>query len=98
MSVAFQPALARAFFVASQARSEAPVPGSTQRRSLIPVRWVIHSSDVSIRVESQSLVTTRSGTWVPIAAKTVRGMAPSSRLDVQVLDVQRVLLDELAAR
>src|SRR5512140_3521883 len=107
MSLAFQPAASSAFWAAWSARSEAPTPGVTQRRSLMPVRWVIHSSLVSMSRVSSSLVTTRSGTAVPSAAMTVRGMRRAPSLarplrdpssDVEVLHVQRVALDELPAR
>src|SRR5512144_2027389 len=104
MSFGSQPAWARAFFVASRSRSEFSVPSRTQRRSRMPVRSWIHASEVSMRVASSSFVTTRSGTCVPRATKAVRGMVvplrPPGRcrgLDVQVLDVEGVLRDELAA-
>src|SRR5512140_1949253 len=109
MSEASQPAASSARRVAWRARSEAPTPGSTQRRSWTPVRWRIHASLVSMHRSSSALVTTRSGTQVPRAAMAARGMSPPwaavataaaafrAALDVEVLRVQRVLLDELAA-
>src|SRR2546426_2433790 len=73
-SDAFMPALASACRVARRA-SVAPVsPSDTQCRALIPERWVIHSSEVSMRCERSSLVTTRSGTWNPVAMNSVRGI------------------------
>ena len=36
------------------------------RRSLIPVRWVIHSSDVVKQRASRWLSTTQSGTAIPV--------------------------------
>src|SRR5262245_10260656 len=38
----------------------------TTRRSLIPVRWVIHSSDVVKQRASRWLSTTHSGTAIPV--------------------------------
>src|SRR2546422_6215139 len=75
-SAGFMPARASAWWAASRA-SVAPVsPSDTQWRVLIPERWLIHSSDVSIMVERSSFVTTRSGTWNPVAMNSVRGMGP----------------------
>ena len=39
-----------------------PTPGSTNRRSRMPVRGTIHSSEVSMMRESIALVTTVGGT------------------------------------
>jgi hypothetical protein len=48
---------------AGTARSLAPMPlCSMKRRSLIPVRWTIHSSDVFIIFVRSSFVTTFDGT------------------------------------
>src|SRR5437667_6353844 len=53
-SAAFMPALASACRVARRA-SVAPVsPSDTQCRVLIPERWVIHSSEVSMMCERSS--------------------------------------------
>src|SRR5512134_2785371 len=60
------PARATAARAASTPRSDAPVPGSTNRRSRMPVRWTIHSSVVSIRCMSSALVTTRRGSALPV--------------------------------
>ena len=76
MSLACIPACVSARRVASAARDEQVVPGSTQRRSLIPVRCMIHSSDVSMSLDRSSLVTTRGGTKNPVAMNSVRGMDP----------------------
>src|SRR5437763_13750907 len=73
-SDALMPDLASACSVARRA-SVAPVsPSDTQCRALIPGRWVIHSSEVSMMCARSSLVTTRSGTWNPVAVKSVRGI------------------------
>ncbi len=47
-------------------RRDAALPG-------MPVRVVIHSSDVSRNCEISSLVSTRSGTWTPSAEMRARG-------------------------
>src|SRR3977135_1510515 len=99
-SAAFMPALASACSDACRA-SVAPVsPSDTQCRVLIPERWVIHSSEVSMMPARSSLVTTRSGTWNPVAMNSVRGIripcgkgapggdfAPDSRLGKGVMDL-----------
>src|SRR5216117_690027 len=68
-------ALASAFRVAARARLAPVSPSETQCRVRIPERCLIHSSEVSIIRESSSLVTTRSGTWNPVAMNSVRGIA-----------------------
>src|SRR4029077_6997810 len=81
--------------------SEAPVsPSDTQCRVRIPERWMIHSSEVSMMCARSSLVTTRSGTWNPVAMNSVRGIripcekgapggdvAPDARLGKGVMDL-----------
>ena len=59
---ASSPAGSSASRAAGRQRSESACPGSAIRRSRIPVRSRIHSSEVSIIVESSSFVMTRSGT------------------------------------
>jgi hypothetical protein len=59
------PASSSACCDAGRHRSERASSSAAIRRSRIPVRSRIHSSEVSIIVESSSLVTTRSGTWHP---------------------------------
>src|SRR5215831_19226534 len=49
---------------ASQSRNRYVL--GTTRRSLIPVRWVIHSSDVVKQRASRWLSTTQSGTAMPV--------------------------------
>src|SRR5947199_381693 len=68
-------ALASAFRVAARARLAPVSPSETQCRVRIPERCLIHSSEVSIIRESSWLVTTRSGTWNPVAMNSVRGIA-----------------------
>ena len=46
------------------------------RRSRMPVRWVIHSSLVFMQRESRSLVTTVSGTAMPVAVIRARRVEP----------------------
>ena len=61
-SVGLRPARPSASIEASYAMSAPPCPSATQRRSVIPVRVRIHSSDVSIHWVNSSFLTTRSGT------------------------------------
>src|SRR5512139_4294829 len=60
------PARTIATRAASVPRPEVPFPGSAYRRSRIPVRWTIHSSDVSMRRVRSSFRTTREGTARPV--------------------------------
>src|SRR5512143_3824242 len=66
MSFTVIPASAIALRAASMPRWDEPVPGSTYLRSRTPVRWTIHSSDVSIRRVSSSFFTTRGGRARPV--------------------------------
>src|SRR5213594_3574979 len=68
-------ARASAFRVAARARLAPVSPSETQCRVRIPERCLIHSSEVSIIRDSSSLVTTRSGTWNPVAMNSVCGIA-----------------------
>ncbi len=62
-SLGWMPARSIAFFAAGTARSLAPMPVcSMKRRSLMPVRWTIHSSLVDISFARSSFVTTLGGT------------------------------------
>ena len=65
ISEALTPASSSASFAAGRQRSESASSGPAIRRSRMPVRSRIHSSEVSIIVESSSFVTTRSGTRHP---------------------------------
>ena len=60
--VASTPAIASARRAAGIARSEIASPSAAIRRSRIPVRSRIHSSEVSTSRDSSSFVSTRSGT------------------------------------
>ena len=62
MSLASTPASASAARAAGSARSESACSGAAIRRSRMPVRSMIHSSEVSTCCASSSFVTTRSGT------------------------------------
>src|SRR3989442_4014210 len=55
----------------------------------MPLRWVIHSSDVSIICDRSSLVTTRSGTWNAVAMNSVRGIALPCGARVKTQDFAR---------
>ena len=59
--------------------SESASSAAAKRRSLIPVRAVIHSSEVSTICASSSFVTTRSGTWQP--SPVIETRAPFARAD-----------------
>src|SRR4029450_5092318 len=64
-SSGFTPARSSAVRAAGRARSVMACSGAAIRRSLMPVRSMIHSSDVSTSSASSSFVSTRSGTYVP---------------------------------
>ena len=55
------PACDSAVRAAGRARSVSACSGAAIRRSRMPVRSMIHSSEVSTSVESSSFVSTRSG-------------------------------------
>ena len=65
-------AAASARFPASYAMSDVASPSAAHRRSLIPVRWTIHSSDVSTIFSKYELGTTRAGTYEPVPAMPTR--------------------------
>ncbi len=65
MSAPVTPASASAARAAGSARSESACSSVAMRRSRIPVRSMIHSSDVSTYFARSSFVITRSGTYVP---------------------------------
>ena len=60
----------------------APRSGAATRRSRIPVRATIHSSDVSTSFASSSFVTTRSGTEEP--SPVIETALPLARLPITV--------------
>jgi len=59
-------ASARARFAASDARNDEGVFGSEMRRSRIPVRETIHSSEVSTIASRSLFVRTRLGVYDPV--------------------------------
>eukprot|EP00962_Isochrysis_galbana_P056381 scaffold28323_cov112-Isochrysis_galbana.AAC.2 len=65
-SDASTPAFSSALIAAFEARSERPSPGLRRWRARIPVRLLIHSSDVSTICSSSSLLTRLSGAHEPI--------------------------------
>src|SRR2546427_8695476 len=65
-------AWASAFSEASFARLAPVSPFATQARVWMPLRWTIHSSEVSIIRARSSLLTRREGTWKPVAMNSVR--------------------------
>src|SRR5262245_3044821 len=65
-SVGASPAISSARCDANSARSDAFSSGPTMRRSEIPVRSRIHSSEVSTIRSRSKLLSTRSGTCMPV--------------------------------
>ena len=57
---------------ASASRRSMRYVSGDMRRSRMPVRWVIHSSLVLMQRESSALVTTGSGTDMPVAVILAR--------------------------
>src|SRR6187431_1140747 len=64
-SVASRPATARASREAWTLRVAVVSSSAAMRRSRMPVRLTIHSSEVSTIVDSSSLVMTRDGAYIP---------------------------------
>ena len=65
MSLPSSPACSSASRAAGSAMSVSASSSAAMRRSRMPVRSMIHSSDVSTSVDSSSFVSTRSGTCTP---------------------------------
>src|ERR1700751_2049741 len=84
MSLPARPDCSRALSIAGNARSESASESAAIRRSWIPVRSTIHSSEVSTSRESSSFVTTRSGTCAPrpviVTLTSLRAVPIKSRL------------------
>ena len=74
-SLGSTPASSRARRAARNAMSALPLPSSRTRRSLIPVRTVIHSSLVSTIFSRSRLVTTLVGSSEPVPKITLRRCA-----------------------
>jgi len=74
-SAGVRPARARAWADAFAPRSEGFSPGPAIRRSAMPERVLIHSSDVSTIRESSALVSVREGTPTPMARMKTDGSA-----------------------
>jgi hypothetical protein len=72
------PASSSAARAAAAPMSAAPTSAAATRRSRIPVRVRIHSSDVSTIASSSALVRTRSGRWRPVRPAIAIGPACSS--------------------
>src|SRR5262249_47131220 len=71
-------AISSARMEAFAAMSEVTSPGAAMRRSLIPVRSVIHASEVDTIRSRSALVSTFSGAYAPVPRMAVRvtGMGP----------------------
>src|SRR2546427_4259861 len=95
-SAGVRSALASAFSEASFARLAPVSPFATQYRVWMPLRWTIHSSEVSIIRARSSLLTTRAGTWKPVAMNTSdeRSEEHTSELQSQSNLVCRLLLEK----
>ncbi len=65
-SLALMPAALSAFWPASRARSRVRVPGSAMCRVRMPVRSVIHWSEVSNIFSRSKLESSFSGAWTPM--------------------------------
>ena len=68
------PAISRAFRAASMEREDVVSFGPAWRRSLIPVRSVIHWSEVSTNFSSSALVITFSGNATPVPKIPAKAM------------------------
>src|SRR5690349_13682306 len=99
MSVASSPAMARARCAAKRDRSEEACSGAPIRRSRMPVRSRIHSSEVSTMRSKSWFVSTRSGTYMPVpvmvAPRVVSSRAVMVRLDLLANVLVDLVLDEL---
>src|SRR5689334_5167422 len=78
MSFASRPAMSSALRAAFSARSLDACSGAAMRRSRMPVRSTIHSSDVSTIRDRSSFVSRRSGTYMPVPVM-VTPRTPSGR-------------------
>src|SRR5262249_50092680 len=91
-------AMSSARRAAASARSDEFSSGAEMRRSRMPVRSTIHSSDVSTSVSSSRFVSTRVGTYMPVpvivAPRTVSGRGDMVRLDLLPDVLLDALLDE----
>src|SRR5512143_914030 len=92
MSRGARPARAIAARAAAAPSSDDPVPGSTKRRSRIPVRWTIQSSVVSIILARSAFVTTRGGSARPVPRILAPLMRPPSDDEHGRGDDRRVLV------
>ncbi len=67
ISAGVRPARSNALAAALAPMSEGFSPGPAIRRSAMPERVLIHSSEVSTILDSSALVSVRSGVWTPMA-------------------------------
>src|SRR6188472_4008862 len=100
-SDASTPATASASRAACTDRVVVVSSSAAMRRSRMPVRLTIHSSEVSTMVDSSSLVMTRSGAYIPHPVMTAFAVMPSSSRTVSFarinLDQRLLALDQRAA-
>src|SRR5512137_556562 len=101
-SVGLIRAASSAWRAAISARSEDACSGAPMRRSTMPVRSRIHSSEVSTMRSRSEFDSTRSGTYIPVPAmvapRTPSRRAVMVRLDLLADVLVHPLLDELGQR
>src|SRR5262245_16535724 len=94
-SSAFTFAISSARWQAISAMSLEAWSGAAMRRSRMPVRSTIHSSDVSTSFSRSWFVSTRSGTYMPVPVMVVPRMPSGRRVMVRLDLLTDVLVDAL---
>src|SRR5437773_9532317 len=95
MSAAVSPADSSACCAAMSARSDEAWSGLAMRRSTMPVRSRIHSSEVSTMRSKSALVSTRSGTYMPVPTMVAPRIASGRRIMIRLDLFPDVLVDPL---
>src|SRR5438093_7250346 len=95
MSRACTCAMSSARWHATSARSLDAWSGAAMRRSRMPVRSTIHSSDVSTSFARSWFVSTRSGTYMPVPVMVTPRMPSGRRVMVGLDLLANVLVDAL---
>src|SRR5262249_44213033 len=95
MSRASSSAISSARWLAINARSLDASCGAAMRRSRMPVRSTIHSSDVSTSFSRSRFDSTRSGTYMPVPVMVVPRMPSGRRVMVRLDLLADVLVDAL---
>src|SRR6185503_1273124 len=94
-SSAFTFAISSARWQAISAMSLEPWSGAAMRRSRMPVRSTIHSSDVSTSFSRSWFVNTRSGTYMPVPVMVMPRIPSGRRVMVRLDLLADVLVDAL---